>query len=257
MALAVALTSSGEARGELFWDDGESLGVLEHGTYTQLVFLARNVSLAPVEQGGVWGQPGVRGPGSGSRDGHPSAGCLPTEEWARVPTLPAHPGPVPLGQVGPRPPAVPGAVQRPVLGAPRCRLLTPLLCVLLAQNTVVNDLVHVSSEGAALQLRRVTLLGVASAPKQVLANGVPVSNFTYSPDTQARAQDGPEGCPPGRVRVGVAGPLGTQCPPSWPRDMLPRSRGLLGLTRGGRNWILGRGAGRIGPRHFIFCLCLR
>ncbi|XP_006753108.1 PREDICTED: lysosomal alpha-glucosidase, partial [Myotis davidii] len=93
MALAVALTSSGEARGELFWDDGESLGVLEHGAYTQLVFLARN-------------------------------------------------------------------------------------------NTVVNDLVHVSSEGAALQLRRVTLLGVASAPKQVLANGVPVSNFTYSPETQ-------------------------------------------------------------------------
>lgn len=93
MALAVALTSSGEARGELFWDDGESLGVLERGAYTQLVFLARN-------------------------------------------------------------------------------------------NTVVNDLVHVSSEGAALQLRRVTVLGVASAPKQVLANGVPVSNFTYSPDIQ-------------------------------------------------------------------------
>lgn len=94
MALAVALTSSGEACGELFWDDGESLGVLERGAYTQLVFLARN-------------------------------------------------------------------------------------------NSVVSDLVHLSSEGAALQLRRVTVLGVAAAPTQVLANGAPVSNFTYSPDTQA------------------------------------------------------------------------
>ncbi|EPQ16443.1 Lysosomal alpha-glucosidase [Myotis brandtii] len=125
MALAVALTSSGEARGELFWDDGESLGVLERGAYTQLVFLARN-------------------------------------------------------------------------------------------NTVVNDLVHVSSEGAALQLRRVTLLGLASAPKQVLANGVPVSNFTYSPDTQARAQDGTEGCPPGRtLDIPVSLTMGQQFLISW------------------------------------------
>lgn len=46
MALAVALTGSGEARGELFWDDGESLGVLERGAYMQVVFLARNVSRA-------------------------------------------------------------------------------------------------------------------------------------------------------------------------------------------------------------------
>lgn len=44
MALAVALAGSGEARGELFWDDGESLGALERGAYTQLIFLARNVS---------------------------------------------------------------------------------------------------------------------------------------------------------------------------------------------------------------------
>ena len=44
MALAVALTASGEARGELFWDDGESLGVLDRGAYTQVIFLARNVS---------------------------------------------------------------------------------------------------------------------------------------------------------------------------------------------------------------------
>lgn len=58
MALAVALTSRGEARGELFWDDGESLGVLERGAYTQVVFRARNVS------------PGPAGLGVGSRDGH-------------------------------------------------------------------------------------------------------------------------------------------------------------------------------------------
>ncbi|XP_061030866.1 lysosomal alpha-glucosidase isoform X1 [Eubalaena glacialis] len=93
MALAVALTASGEARGELFWDDGESLGVLDRGAYTQVIFLARN-------------------------------------------------------------------------------------------STIVNQLVHVSSEGAGLLLRKVTVLGVATAPQQVLCNGVPVSNFTYSPDTE-------------------------------------------------------------------------
>ncbi|XP_035157869.1 lysosomal alpha-glucosidase isoform X4 [Callithrix jacchus] len=93
MALAVALTTGGEARGELFWDDGESLGVLERGAYTQVTFLARS-------------------------------------------------------------------------------------------NTIMNELVHVISEGAGLQLQKVTVLGVATAPQQVLANGVPVSNFTYSPDTK-------------------------------------------------------------------------
>lgn len=44
MALAVALTESGEACGQLFWDDGESLGVLERGDYTLITFLAKNVS---------------------------------------------------------------------------------------------------------------------------------------------------------------------------------------------------------------------
>ncbi|XP_029787286.1 lysosomal alpha-glucosidase-like [Suricata suricatta] len=105
MALLAALTASGEARGELFWDDGESLGALEHGAYTHVVFLAKN-------------------------------------------------------------------------------------------NTVTNELVHVASEGASLQLRKVTVLGVAAAPTQVLSDGVPVSNFTYSPDTQARArQMGQRACP--------------------------------------------------------------
>uniref|UniRef100_A0A2K6NW22 Lysosomal alpha-glucosidase n=1 Tax=Rhinopithecus roxellana TaxID=61622 RepID=A0A2K6NW22_RHIRO len=93
MALAVALTKGGEAQGELFWDDGESLEVLERGAYTQVLFLARS-------------------------------------------------------------------------------------------NTIMNELVRVTSEGAGLQLQKVTVLGVATAPQQVLSNGAPVSNFTYSPDTK-------------------------------------------------------------------------
>nr|XP_025715411.1 lysosomal alpha-glucosidase isoform X1 [Callorhinus ursinus]XP_025715412.1 lysosomal alpha-glucosidase isoform X1 [Callorhinus ursinus]XP_025715413.1 lysosomal alpha-glucosidase isoform X1 [Callorhinus ursinus]XP_025715414.1 lysosomal alpha-glucosidase isoform X1 [Callorhinus ursinus]XP_025715415.1 lysosomal alpha-glucosidase isoform X1 [Callorhinus ursinus]XP_025715417.1 lysosomal alpha-glucosidase isoform X1 [Callorhinus ursinus] len=93
MALLAALTANREAQGELFWDDGESLGVPERGDYTKVIFLARN-------------------------------------------------------------------------------------------NTIVNELVHVTSEGASLQLRKVTILGLAVAPSQVLSNGVPVSNFTYSPDTK-------------------------------------------------------------------------
>ncbi|XP_004709306.1 lysosomal alpha-glucosidase isoform X2 [Echinops telfairi] len=93
LALVVALSGSGEAHGELFWDDGESLGVLERGDYTLVAFQAQD-------------------------------------------------------------------------------------------NSVTNTLVHVSSEGAGLQLREVTVLGVATAPQQVLSNGVPVANFTYSPDTK-------------------------------------------------------------------------
>lgn len=70
---------------------------------------------------------------------------------------------------------------------------SPVLPLCLVQNTIVNKLLHVSSEAAGLQLRRVTVLGVATAPQQVVSNGVPVSNFTYSPDTQAR---GPAGLSP-------------------------------------------------------------
>ncbi|XP_003786123.1 lysosomal alpha-glucosidase [Otolemur garnettii] len=93
VTLVTALTNSGEAQGELFWDDGESLGVLERGAYTLVTFQAKN-------------------------------------------------------------------------------------------NTITNELVHVSTEGAGLQLQKVTVLGVATAPQQVLSNGVPVSNFTYSPNTE-------------------------------------------------------------------------
>ncbi|XP_054986113.1 lysosomal alpha-glucosidase [Sorex araneus] len=93
MALVVGLTASGDAQGELYWDDGDSLGVLEAGAYTLVGF------------------------------------------WAR-------------------------------------------------KNTVGNEPVRVSSEGAGLQLDKVLVLGVPEAPRQVLSDGVPVSSFIYNPDTQ-------------------------------------------------------------------------
>ncbi|NXT18858.1 LYAG glucosidase, partial [Syrrhaptes paradoxus] len=40
MALVVALTPDGFARGELFWDDGESWQSFENGDYTEILFLA-------------------------------------------------------------------------------------------------------------------------------------------------------------------------------------------------------------------------
>lgn len=49
MALVVALTPGGFARGDLFWDDGESWQSFERGDYTELLFLATHVS-----DGGVW-----------------------------------------------------------------------------------------------------------------------------------------------------------------------------------------------------------
>ncbi|NXS86262.1 LYAG glucosidase, partial [Erpornis zantholeuca] len=42
MALVVALTLDGFARGDLFWDDGESWGTFERGDYTEILFLASN-----------------------------------------------------------------------------------------------------------------------------------------------------------------------------------------------------------------------
>ncbi|KAM9003845.1 lysosomal alpha-glucosidase isoform X1 [Sarcophilus harrisii] len=93
MTLIVALTPSGVAQGELFWDDGETLGTVEWGHYTQIMFLANN-------------------------------------------------------------------------------------------NVILNDLVQVSSEGTSLKLRKVTVLGVTNDPHQVVSNGVPVFNFSYSADTK-------------------------------------------------------------------------
>lgn len=45
--LVVALTPEGFARGDLFWDDGDSLGTFEKMDYTQVLFIASNVSIAP------------------------------------------------------------------------------------------------------------------------------------------------------------------------------------------------------------------
>lgn len=77
MALAVALNASGEARGELFWDDGESLGVLECGNFTSITFLARSVSAG----GGAATRTG-KGSGLGPLAPHP-APC--SVCWARTP----------------------------------------------------------------------------------------------------------------------------------------------------------------------------
>ncbi|XP_049633099.1 lysosomal alpha-glucosidase isoform X2 [Suncus etruscus] len=93
LTLVVGLTSSGKAQGELYWDDGDSLGTLESGAYTLVGFWARN-------------------------------------------------------------------------------------------NTIGNMPGHVSSEGAGLRLSRVTVLGVPKAPQNVFSNGVPISDFTYSPETK-------------------------------------------------------------------------
>uniref|UniRef100_A0A8D2MKH1 LYAG glucosidase n=1 Tax=Zonotrichia albicollis TaxID=44394 RepID=A0A8D2MKH1_ZONAL len=51
MALVVALTPDGFARGELFWDDGDSWETFERGDYTELLFLASNVSTGSCWQG--------------------------------------------------------------------------------------------------------------------------------------------------------------------------------------------------------------
>uniref|UniRef100_F6XA57 Lysosomal alpha-glucosidase n=1 Tax=Ornithorhynchus anatinus TaxID=9258 RepID=F6XA57_ORNAN len=93
MILIVALTPSGVARGQLFWDDGESLGTLERGAFTQIVFLANS-------------------------------------------------------------------------------------------NTIQNELVQASGEGAGLKLSKVSVLGVTGTPKEVVINGAATANFTYRAETQ-------------------------------------------------------------------------
>ncbi|XP_007886783.2 lysosomal alpha-glucosidase [Callorhinchus milii] len=42
LGLIVALSNREAARGELFWDDGDSLSTYENGDYTHIIFLARN-----------------------------------------------------------------------------------------------------------------------------------------------------------------------------------------------------------------------
>lgn len=69
----------------------------------------------------------------------------------------------------------------------------------------MNHLEHVAGEAAGLQLRKLTVLGVATAPRQVLSNGVPVPNFTYSPDSKARGPVGRGLQPQGGDRAGSWG----------------------------------------------------
>lgn len=43
--LTVALCSQGQAKGELFWDDGDSLDTFERGDYSYVSFMAEQVGL--------------------------------------------------------------------------------------------------------------------------------------------------------------------------------------------------------------------
>ncbi|NXA43466.1 LYAG glucosidase, partial [Eudromia elegans] len=73
MTLIVALTTEGFARGDLFWDDGESLQTFENGDYTELLFLATHGAVlgellrASAHADGLLLQNGPRDAGSASR----------------------------------------------------------------------------------------------------------------------------------------------------------------------------------------------
>ncbi|KAM7146422.1 lysosomal alpha-glucosidase isoform 2-T2 [Macrochelys suwanniensis] len=111
MTLVVALTEAGVARGDLFWDDGESLLTFEKGDYTQILFLA-------------------------------------------------------------------------------------------TKGVLLSELVRVNSQVDGLLLQEVTVLGVPSPPQRVLANGVPVSHFSYHADTQI-------------LTIPLALPMGEQFMVTW------------------------------------------
>lgn len=51
---------------------------------------------------------------------------------------------------------------------------------------LLSELVQVNSQVDGLLLQEVTVLGVPSPPQRVLANGVPVSNFSYHADTKVK-----------------------------------------------------------------------
>lgn len=87
LALVVALTTTGEAQGELFWDDGESLEVLEQGAYIEVAFLAQNVS------------PGTTGLGRGRLRGH--GAILAKEPGLQGDACVKPTPPLPVGNEGP------------------------------------------------------------------------------------------------------------------------------------------------------------
>lgn len=98
---------------------------------------------------------------------------------------------------------------------------------------------HVTKEGAELQLREVTVLGVTTAPTQVLSNGIAVSNFTYSPDNKVRGAGWGLGI--GQERRG--------CYSAAKSDMLP----------GGRQgtWTSQSRVGQVGPQTLPICPVIR
>lgn len=186
----------------------------------------------------------MRGAGPGGLEWPPVPGRVSPSEGGLCPTRekgqsPRHSAGVPGVCVGARfRPALCPLLSGGLSGRASCpgRLLTsPVLSLCSGQNTIVNELLHVTSEGAGLQLRRVTVLGVVTAPQQVVSNGIPVSNFTYSPHTQARgATDGARGLVPRRAEgAGRARVPGDPRPAElvsweWPSE----ARGHLGHTRG-------------------------
>ncbi|XP_075760227.1 lysosomal alpha-glucosidase isoform X3 [Pelodiscus sinensis] len=55
---------------------------------------------------------------------------------------------------------------------------------LAASGALRSELVQVNSQAAGLALREATVLGVPSRPHRVLANGLPVTDFSYHADSQ-------------------------------------------------------------------------
>ncbi|XP_031454781.1 lysosomal alpha-glucosidase [Phasianus colchicus] len=111
MTVVVALTPDGFARGELYWDDGESWQSFEKGDCTEMLFLA-------------------------------------------------------------------------------------------ARGAVLSQILRASGHLDGILLEAVTVLGVPTAPRRVLANGIPVEDFSYRSDTQV-------------LRVSVSLPMWEQFVVAW------------------------------------------
>lgn len=71
------------------------------------------------------------------------------------------------------------------------------------QGAVLSQLLRAGAHLDGVLLEAVTVLGVTSPPRQVLANGAIVSDFSYRSDTQASALCAPRGqVPPSSVLAG-------------------------------------------------------
>lgn len=60
----------------------------------------------------------------------------------------------------------------------------------LLQGMLASEIVQLNSQVDGLLLKGATVLGVPSPPKHVLANGVPVLDFSYRTDTKVRTCGG-------------------------------------------------------------------